>query len=224
MSLDTLIPYFIFSGFEAFGLVFLNWMLFDFKLRHNPIGFFITTLLLVVFGYVLVITELFKIIPIPFVYILMNFVYFKFFRHYNYLLSLIVPATGVVVYGVIQLAVAMTAVATKFLGINQVQDAFATETYFCQIITTLITLIASYYIKLNHQMFGVNLNNKEQLFVTLTPLCIFFICIFISFYVHMSIENFVTFIILNLLLALTAVVVVLFLKAREAIEYKIFID
>jgi hypothetical protein len=214
------LKYMLFSGYEYLSIFFIITCYFniDFKyyVKEIIIGVIVTTLL----SYVLVIFNLFYIIPLPIILVfLIAIILVKIFKQ-GVLKSIVISISGFIINGLIQYLFSTLFLKLGYLTVDDLGVSFSQKTYIMQTIFGTVGIAIGLYTKLTNGGFGFTMSKKISGRMGFTYISVFLVVICslscLSFYLYKNIS-----LLLSSLIVISVSVIIIFYLSykRDTIEY-----
>lgn len=212
--------YYFFGSIEYLGIIALTFTLFKYKMRNYKLPILYLLFALVTMSYVLVIFNLFRFIPIPFISIIIITLFFRFFMDCKWLLSLLISVGGNVLFAVIQIILVAISIQTTYVKSDELQITFSTKSYLMQVICSSIVFLMCYYINWYNQGFGLTLRKTEKLYKSILPSFVSLLTTFLLFYIYILTDNIIVFALFGIVTIITIVALIIFLRKRGKMDFK----
>lgn len=174
--------YMFFSGLEFLAVFLLIASFFNIKLKYYVkelvIGVLISTLL----SYVLVILNVYKLVPLPFILApCIAVILIKFFQEKKKY-SFIVSIGSSALYCLIQIVIGLLAVQFEYITIGNLNNAFYGKVHILQLICFSVGIAISIFVKYSNSSFGFSLRKGKYVGFALSSSIIFIVSVSLAHY------------------------------------------
>lgn len=196
--------YNIFSGLEFLSVFLLAFSMFNVDYKYYIKETMIATVSLTLFSYLLVITNTYKIIPMPlfitgFIFLIIKFL---FKRKTKY--ALVVSMGVSLAYGIIQVGIVNLSVAFGYISDTDINNPFLYKIYILQFICAMIAFTTSLFLKNTNGGFGFELRGSNDTSFVLTVFLVFFTSSILSHYLLSYVTLFVSVLMSSLIFIVLA--------------------
>lgn len=146
--------YMLFSSLEYFTIFFLIFALFNLYPSYYKKELLVITLLITLMSYLLVLTNVYKIVPIfVFTMPLISLSLYKILGN-KLFHSVVITTIATFLYGIFQTCISALFISSSFLTLDSLTDPFSFKTYFMQSLCAFIGIAVAMVITLTRSGFG----------------------------------------------------------------------
>jgi hypothetical protein len=212
--------YMLFSSIEYFGIFFLMLSVYRLNIVNYKKEIFFIVFLFTLSSYYLTIYGIYKIVPIPVIFLPFFTAIFVIIFKRKFWHSVIITIAGTVFYGALQTGIISLGIFLKVTNINDLDITFAVKTYVSQTISAVSAATIGCYIRIIKGGFGFSFRtkrtkNKTFIFVTIASIMI----ISTSLYLFYAVKNEIFFSISVLAFFSTSIAIAYFSFKTDKVEF-----